>query len=349
MQDSLKLVYDNFIEQAGHCEKIGSPFYAQLLTELAGIITCNTAIKHKLSCWQGLPSDDAVGLRFAAALHYLVLNNQCNTLANIFPSVNKPAGDIQTQLLVDIIDKHESVILKYLESPPQTNEVGRSMALLGGFLEIAKRFGADMDTFEIGASAGLNMLFDKYYYQADDWHWGDKNSLVQFELDWRGSSPPLTSIKVNNRHACDLSPVDITGDKNRLLAYVWPDQFKRFTRIDNAIEIARNANLKIDKMSAADWLLSKRHQTAKNRPSVFYNSIMWQYMPSAEQQRALNTLNAIGAESTATAPVIWLRMEPSKNKKHAEVRMTTWPRKSEILLANCGYHGEWVECLLDGQ
>jgi hypothetical protein len=153
MDDTFQAVHDNFLDQANHCKnKVG----------------------RLLSGWQGNPTHDAVALRFVAALHYLLITEKDSDLVKLFPPKQLTESKYQETLLRDIINRHEAVILKYLALPPQTNEVGRSMVLIGGFLEIAHRFGADMDVFEIGASAGLNSVFDQYYYKTEEWEWGDK-------------------------------------------------------------------------------------------------------------------------------------------------------------------------------
>jgi hypothetical protein len=44
----------------------------------------------------------------------------------------------------------------------QTNEIGRSCALLPGFLEVARHTGLPLRLLEIGASAGLNLRWDYF-------------------------------------------------------------------------------------------------------------------------------------------------------------------------------------------
>ncbi len=67
-----------------------------------------------------------------------------------------------------------------LSLPPQTNEVRRSALLLPGFIEIARKTGLPLRLLEIGASAGLNQVWDEYRYtyrgrQGDD-TWGKSDA-----------------------------------------------------------------------------------------------------------------------------------------------------------------------------
>ena len=343
MDGSFQPVCENFEFQANLAKRMGSPFYADLLFELGGLITEDSAIGKVFSAWQGEPNHDAVALRFVAALHYLVITKQDAELVDIFPPALKIVGKARANILRQAIGKHESLILDYLKLPPQTNEVGRSRVLLGGFLETAKRFGPDMDVFEIGASAGLNMAFDQCYYQSDDWHWGNPDSAIQFTPNWEGSPPPLGAIRVHDRTGCDISPINAATQKNRLLSYVWPDQFERIKRIRGAIQHAAETRPEIDKMEATEWLKLQYYNAPTVRPRVFYHSIIWQYFNEAQQAHFTAAMEMMGSQASAESPVIWLRLEPAENRQHAELRVTFWPDQTEHVLAESGFHGEWIK------
>lgn len=342
MDDTFSSVRRNFSAQASYCKTMGSPFYADLLVELRELLTRDGPIGEVFSTWDGLPQNDAVALRFVAALHYLVITEQDSTLSAMFPPKLEKNGQSRTTVLRRAIQEYENLILDYLERPPQTNEVGRSMVLLGGFLEISKRFGPDIDVFEIGASAGLNMAFDQYYYDAEDWQWGDPNSIVQFKPNWKGLPPPLSLIKVHSRRGCDLSPIDAATQRDRLLSYIWPDQVERFNRIRGAIDYAKKASPKIDSMEASAWLQAQNDKVPKLRPRVFYHSIIWQYFSDAQQNKFRDLMVSIGRNAPSSSPVIWLRLEPAENKHHAELRMNIFSDNKEYLLAESGFHGEWI-------
>ncbi len=342
MVDTFSTVCNNFDFQAGYANKMGSPFYCELLKQLGTLIERDSPIGRVFSSWPSNPQTDAVALRFVAALNYLVITNQDKDLVAIFPPSTALTTPQRETILREAIARHQKFIIDYLKSPPQTNEVGRSMVLIGGFLEIAKRFGRDMDIFEVGASAGLNLFFDDYYYQCDDWSWGNLESTVRFTPNWDGKPPPLGPIKVHNRRACDLSPVNVLLQKDRLLSYVWPDQVERVQRITAAIGLACDKAPEIDQLEAAQWLEKQLGSPPDDRTRVFYHSIIWQYFSDEQKHQFSTIMKKNGRAAAASAPLIWMRLEPQNASHHAELRCTIWPGEKELVLAQSGFHGEWV-------
>ena len=347
MTDSFISVIDNFKAQSSYCKTMGSPFYADLLLELAELLAQNSgnALGQVLSSWPGVPHQDAVALRFLAALHYLVIKQSDVDLQAIFPPTLRLVGNARKVALLRAIEQHQNFIIDYLKSPPQTNEVGRSMVLLGGFLEIAKRVGPQLDIFEIGASAGLNMAFDQYFYQTETWQWGEPSSKVHFTPNWTGNAPPLGPISVINRKACDLFPINASRQKIRLLSYVWPDQNERLQRINHAIDYAAKTKPLIEAAEASQWLLRQYREAPKNRPRVFYHSIIWQYFNDQQKSDFESIITNMGEASSSASPIIWMRLEPADNKPHAELKISIWPENIELTLANSGFHGEWIRWL----
>ncbi|MBL4673209.1 MAG: DUF2332 family protein [Arenicella sp.] len=349
MPDSFLAVCENFRSQSDVCRQMGSPFYAELLRELADLIANNrdNLVGNTLAAWHGIAKQDAVALRFVAALHYLVITEADSELQAIYPPQQSLIGKSRADALQRSISRHQDFIIDYIKSPPQTNEVGRSVVLLGGFLEVAKRFGPELDIFEIGASAGLNMAFDQYFYQTESWQWGDPASDVSFKPNWSGNAPPLGPLKIQRRSACDLSPIDLASQKDRLLSYLWPDQVDRIQRTIGALNYAANRSLNIERSEASQWLLkqwrleSSREHT-RQRPKVFFHSIIWQYFNAEQKADFHANMNKLASQASDSSPVIWMRLEPAAEKQHAELTITVWPGKSEHHLADSGFHGEWV-------
>lgn len=113
--------------------------------------------------------------------------------------------------------------------------------LLPGFLAIGRETGMPLALHEIGASAGPNLLFDRYCYRYGDTGRGPDGSPVRLEI--RGSAPPLGGfIDIASRKGADIAPVDIAdaGSRLRLKSFIWADQEARLARLDAALAIARN-------------------------------------------------------------------------------------------------------------
>jgi hypothetical protein len=73
------------------------------------------------------------------------------------------------------------------------------------------------------------------------------------------------------------------------------------------------------------------------------NSVVWQYLPDQTKTRIAGALENAGARATDGAPLAWLRMEGTGGRGHAELSLTLWPGAETRILANCDWHGRWIE------
>jgi hypothetical protein len=259
-----------FDKQIGWCESLGSPFTARLLAVLRDDIAIGGASAELTHAWPGDPVADALALRLAAALHALALTGSAPALAACYP----PSAPTMAQLravVLSAVREHQTAVRAFLVSPPQTNEVGRSGVLVGGFLQIAKETGLPLRCLEIGASAGLNAIWDRYCYQLGAVGWGDPQSGVRIAPTWEGPSPPIDApIRVIERLACDVAPVDLEDpvQRLRLRAYVWADQRERLSRLEGAIELARVHGPRVERADAAKWVRARLNDKVEGaRPS----------------------------------------------------------------------------------
>ena len=337
-------VLDAFDKQIGWCESLGSPFTARLLTILRDDIAAGGTSAELVRAWPGDPVADALALRMAAALQALALTESAPALVPCYPP-SAAATEQLRPIVLGAIREHQSAIHAFLSSPPQTNEVGRSGVLVGGFLQIAQDTRLPLRLLEIGASAGLNAIWDRYHYRLGAAGWGDPQSAVRIAPSWEGPSPPIDApIRVIERLACDIAPIDLEDptQRLRLRAYVWADQRERLSRLESAIELARAHGPRVERADAADWIRTKLHEPAAASATVLYHSIMWQYLPSATQTDIRASLEDAGGRATSAAPLAWLRFEPLHPESRPELRMTLWPGACEVRLAVGHPHGSSV-------
>jgi hypothetical protein len=337
-------VLDAFAKQIGWCENLGSPFTARLLTILRDDIAAGGTSSELTRGWPGDPVADALALRMAAALHALALTESAPALAACYPPGDAPIEQLRPVVL-GAVRERQSAIRAFLVSPPQTNEVGRSGVLVGGFLQIAKDTGLPLRCLEIGASAGLNAIWDRYHYDIGAAGWGDPQSAVRIAPSWEGPSPPIDApIHVIERLACDIAPVDLedSAQRLRLRAYVWADQLERLSRLESAMDLARAYGPRVERADAAYWVRTRLREPAEGSATVLYHSIMWQYMPPETQASIRASLEDAGRQATGAAPLAWLRFEPLDSVSRPELRMTLWPGPREVRLAVAHPHGSSV-------
>ena len=128
--------------QAYGCRELGSPFYAALLERAADDLEAGGPVSQVLEGFEGESGWSALALRLMGAVHRLVLTGRLPELARHYPSAGGN-GDAEAAwpwfraALADGRDEIRPLVAR----PCQTNEVGRSAALVGGFLEVAHRTG----------------------------------------------------------------------------------------------------------------------------------------------------------------------------------------------------------------
>ena len=299
-----------------------------------------------------VPVADAVALRYLGAVHRLVLEGDAPALARWYATAGgafDPAtdGEAAGADFVAANAEHRDRLIVGLDQGVQTNEVARCATLAVGFTALLREYGLPLRLFEIGASAGLNLRWDRWRYQSDDTSWGDDGAPLQFITNYRVPKPDVSaplgpSDAVAERRGCDRSPIDPTTDAGRLLlrSFVWPDQAERHSRLDAALAIAAAVPATVDQSDAAAWVHERLSVPAVGTTTAVYHSVVWQYMPPSTHEGVLAAFAEAGAAATLEAPLAWLRFEPGADPAAAaELRLRTWPGGSDRLLALSGFHG----------
>jgi hypothetical protein len=340
---------DAFRTQARGCAMNGSPIYADLLARAAEDVAAGGIFTDLLARYRGTPMLDALPLRLLGHAHALVLDGRAPALARFYPSAGGAyEADGAYRALVALCEEHRDAFQEAAVSlRVQTNEVRRSAALAPCFLHVAARTRLPLRLREIGSSAGLNLVFDRYGYALGPHRLGDTAAQLVLEADWDGGAPDADApLAIADRRGCDVAPFDVRDPEHRLrlASFVWPEQIERLERLRAALAIAQADPPPIDAAPAGAWV-AEHVSPQDGVATVLFHSVMWWYVPEAERARITELMDAAGARATAAAPLVWLRMEGTRLEE-TDLRVRFWPSGEDVLLGHAHWHGaaiRWLE------
>lgn len=310
----------------------------------------NTRTGRRILSWQGQPDarGDAVPLRLAGALHALVRRGALPDLAALYPPNPMPEEEALGKVAMAAIIRADAEVEGWLNHAPQTNEVARSAYLYPGMMVVARETGLPISLFEVGSSAGLNLLADHFAYRFGGTAFGKRGSAVSLRPDWKGPLPVGVEPRIVGRKGCDLNPLDVKNDRHRerLGAYVWPDQPSRIERLQGAVDIARQVAYSVEKSDAARWLEDQIGGAGKpGETRLVFHTIAFQYFPDRSRKRIESLMARAGERASPDSPLAWLSFEPSTEGERPSLTLHLWPNGTHRVLARGDAHGRRIEWL----
>ena len=213
-------------------------------------------------------------------------------------------------------------------------------------LHISRHSNLPLQLCEVGASAGLNLQLDRFFYRYLDKSWGNPASPVVLKPAIKGNLPDLSgNLEIASRIGCDLSPINILdpSERLRLRCYIWADQPFRTERLNGAIKLAQEMPPELFKMEAAEFVERQLEERRDDTAFVLIHSVVWQYLPQSTKQRIRSALEEWGSKATPSNPVFWLRLEGLGGKEpDAGLLLDAWPNQAHTLLARACFHGSWI-------
>lgn len=338
--------------QAAACRDLGSALYGDLLLHTADDLQSGGVTARVLDGYLDDRLASGLALRLLGGVHAQVLCGGAPELAAFYPSAGgtpeRALGSPRAwAALQQVLAEHHAEVRSWLGHPPQTNEVGRAAALLGGLRHIAAEARLPIRLVEVGTSAGLNLRADWFCVPGPAGSYGDAQSPVVLAGGWQGNAPPVSPIEVVERIGGDIAPVDpLTEDgRLRLTAYVWPDQHERLERLRGALRIASQvaADLRAERASAT----LARTRLVAGTWTVVWHSIFRQYLTQAERAELVAGIAELGAAATPQARFAWLFFEQSA-AGGCRVTLTTWPGQERRVLGSAPAHGLPVHWRVSG-
>jgi hypothetical protein len=292
---------------------------------------------------------------FFSAVHLLLLKGEHHQLAAFYPSLNNNSKhyDLAYPYFRNFVLEHRSEIDEIITTRfVQTNEVGRCAVLVPGFELVARQTkNRLLALIEIGSSAGLTLLWDRYHYQyREDMKCGDPKSPVQVECLLHGEKrPPVPNRfpEIVSRLGVDLNPVDIDDPENVqwLRALVWPEHQKRAHQLELAIQMARHDPPQIVRGDALELLPSLIDRVRDDAQLCVFHS----FSLSLANGKPREKLEQMLAEASEERDLFHISLEWPKNLEAPLLTLASLKNgeNREKVLARCNAHGEWLEWLGD--
>ncbi|MFC4356378.1 DUF2332 domain-containing protein [Halobium salinum] len=295
-----------------------------------------------------------------AAVQFLLLRDADHRLGEYYPSVAADAGsaapvddDLAAAFREFVLD-HEADLREVFDTHrTQTNAVRRCAALLPAFEYVSRRVDREpLALVEVGPSAGLNLVWDRYRYEyGDAGAFGDADATATVDSRVRGGSPPFPDPpeavpEVTSRVGVDLSPLDVTDadDVAWLRALVWPEHRDRHALLRDAVEVAAADPPELVAGDALDTVPELVAEIPDDTPvCLFDTNVRYQFDESMRER-----YDAVVADLGTDRELHWLTGdegvidEEAIYLDHAAVRDgdLNWTR-----LATYQQHGRWVEWL----
>ena len=177
----------------------------------------------------------------------------------------------------------------------QTNEPARCATLLPALARLPE----PLALIEVGASAGLTLLFDRYSYEYDG-HLiaGSDPDAPTLRCAVRGSVPlPNRVPAIAWRAGLDLNPLDVTRDDDVrwLRCLVWPGEGDREDRLAAAIAAARRDPPPVYRGDLLTDLPALAAQAPAEATLVIFHSAVLAYVAPEGRERFARTVRSLAA------------------------------------------------------
>jgi hypothetical protein len=252
--------------------------------------------------------------------------------------LGEPAGSATMRALVS--DRPAELTEVMLTRRTQTNEPARCATLLPALALLPQ----PLALLEVGASAGLGLLVDRYSYDYEGHLVTGADPRAPVLLcQPRGPVPlPERVPEVAWRAGLDLNPLDVTDDDDVrwLECLLWPGESDREARLAGAIETARRQPPPVHRGDLLTDVPALISQAPRDATLVVFHSAVLAYVSPPQRAAFARTVGDLGA--------IWLSNEapgviPGSAASGADGHTFLLIRDGVELVARTDSHGSWLE------
>jgi hypothetical protein len=195
----------------------------------------------------------------------------------------------------------------------QTNEAGRCATLLPLLASLPQ----PLALLEIGASAGLCLLPDRYSYDLSGTRLGTGSPVLRCRYE--GPVPmPAAVPQVVWRRGLDLNPLSVTEDADWLRALVWPGMTERAERLEGALATAAQDPPLVVRGDLLTDLVPLAAQAPADATLVVFHTAVIAYVDRERRPDALAAIRATGARWISNEGVrVWRGLLPEAEADEA--------------------------------
>ncbi len=310
------------------------------------------------------PEDQRRAILYFAATQYLLRGPaHGHPLAAYLPTLGgtrEPDGGLVPAFAAFVRDHGGELAALCASRTTQTNEARRAALLRPAFAYAAELVDRPISLVELGTSAGLLLIPDRYGYAYGGDRYGrpDAPEALTMSCELRGDQrPPHLDRQPTyaDRVGLDLHPVDAAdpAQADWLRSCVWPEHVDRLARLDAAlVEVAAQA----PRLVAGDMVsgLAPVLSTVDSVPLVFSSNALT-YLSDEGRADLVGTLADVGARRdlilvvNEAAPA-GLRLfapdspAPEPGLAVGTLTMVAWlnGRPTVTALGKTGPHGQWL-------
>ncbi len=193
----------------------------------------------------------------------------------------------------------------------------------GGHFRCGARTGySRIRLLEPGASAGLNLLVDRFWIGGDGSGELDQRAAVLAAAPRRGGDRPGASGRLQHRRTARLRPVADRsaqpGGRLRLTSFVWPHHLDRHARLKAALGIARDVTAPVDGRQRPPWVARQLSApVAAGVLTVLWHSVSHQYWPDEEIAEVAAQVD----QAARRMPIAHVTMESPQSGRFAPVEL----------------------------
>jgi hypothetical protein len=275
-----------------------SPLYGHLAANIANDTTI-LQLAAQSSVGQPVPN------LLLGAVHYLLLRGIEHPLAEYYPSIENDSREPSTAFhnFKEFCIQYENELIQIIKSKlVQTNEVRRCTYLYPSFCYIHQLTGKPLALIEIGTSAGLQLLWDKYSYSYNtNGKYGDVNSVLEITAEIRGDKFPFLfeqSPPVTSRIGLDLHVNNVNDPEDYLWlkALIWPEHKERISHFNKAAMCVQKERLELIEGDGVSLLPHIASNIAGDSTICVFHTHVANQLPYESKNMLEEHIRALGQE-----------------------------------------------------